>query len=135
MRVRYYLSAGWAMFRKHYRLSEGDVGIFTFDKQQGVINLTQLIKSKRPIKQETPMGTQSCYGDANVQIEDQWSPTEKPCSSDGAGVKVNKTSDEYDDVVKDDGKCRNDDDVNLCFERVFGQRSFRIVILLNFVNY
>uniref|UniRef100_A0A251UFC9 Putative DNA-binding pseudobarrel domain-containing protein n=1 Tax=Helianthus annuus TaxID=4232 RepID=A0A251UFC9_HELAN len=91
MRVRYYLSAGWAMFRKHYRLSEGDVGIFTFDKQQGVINLTQLIKSKRPIKQETPMGTQSCYGDANVQIEDQWSPTEKPCSSDGAGVKVMNT--------------------------------------------
>ncbi|KAJ0624176.1 hypothetical protein HanRHA438_Chr01g0037401 [Helianthus annuus] len=34
------------------------------------------------------MGTQSCYGDANVQIEDQWSPTEKPCSSGGAGVKV-----------------------------------------------
>ncbi|KAJ0918636.1 hypothetical protein HanRHA438_Chr05g0220251 [Helianthus annuus] len=55
-------------------------------------------------------------------------------------VPVNKTSDEYDDVVvvKDDGKCHNDDDdANLCFERVFGQRSFRYykVILLNFVNY
>ncbi|KAF5754831.1 putative transcription factor B3-Domain family [Helianthus annuus] len=128
--VVYSLSAGWAMFRKHYKLSEGDVGTFTFDKQQGVINLTQLIKSKRPIKQETPMGAQSCYGDANVQIDDQWSPTEKPCSSGGAGVKVNKTRDEYDDVVKDDGKCHNDDDANLCFERVIGHRSFGYYMLL-----
>ncbi|KAF5800947.1 hypothetical protein HanRHA438_Chr06g0251481 [Helianthus annuus] len=57
------------MFRKPYKLSEGDVGTFTLDKQEGVINLTQLVKSNRPIKQETPMGTQSCYGDANVQMK------------------------------------------------------------------
>ncbi|MFS8031688.1 hypothetical protein Hanom_Chr17g01548851 [Helianthus anomalus] len=91
------------MFRKHYRLSEGDVGIFTFDKQQG--------------------------------IEDQWSPTEKPCRSGGAGVKVNKTNDEYDDVVKDDGKCRNDDDANLCFEKGVWSEIFQNGNLLNFVNY
>ncbi|KAJ0446995.1 putative transcription factor B3-Domain family [Helianthus annuus] len=93
---KYGLSAGWAVFRKYHNLSEGDVGTFTFDKQQGVIKLTRLFKSKRPIKQETQMeevnrnnGTHSCYGygNGNVKIEDEWSPTEKPCGG-GCHVKV-----------------------------------------------
>ncbi|KAM0058815.1 putative transcription factor B3-Domain family [Helianthus debilis subsp. tardiflorus] len=85
--LKYSLSAGWAMFRNHHKFSEGDVCLFKFDKQEGIINLTLEFKSKRPIIQETPMeevkGTQSCYGDGNVKIEDQWSPAEKPCGSGG----------------------------------------------------
>ncbi|KAI7742724.1 hypothetical protein M8C21_018030 [Ambrosia artemisiifolia] len=90
--AKYCLSAGWANLRNYHKFSVGDEFRFTFDKQEGVINLTQVVKSKRTIKQETPMeevnrntGTQSCYGNGKVKIEDQCSPNEKPCSR---GVKV-----------------------------------------------
>ncbi|KAI3714254.1 hypothetical protein L1987_72851 [Smallanthus sonchifolius] len=76
-RTKYSLSKGWLMFRRHHKLSDGDVCEFMFNKKEDVLNLTRIIRTKRSSKQETPMdevngkkGRPSCGGGGvKVKIE------------------------------------------------------------------
>ncbi|KAI3812063.1 hypothetical protein L1987_16767 [Smallanthus sonchifolius] len=76
-RIKYSLSKGWLMFRRHHKLSDGDVCEFMFNKKEDVLNLTRIIKTERSSKQETPMeevnrkkGRLSCGGGGvKVKIE------------------------------------------------------------------
>ncbi|KAL8267497.1 hypothetical protein R6Q59_004841 [Mikania micrantha] len=99
--TKYSLSAGWAKFRQHHNLSDGDVCIFTFNKEEGVLNITQMSKNKQPIEQDTPM--EEMNRNRTVKIEDDWWTAEKHCGGGGGG-KV-KTEDESDsDLVVGKGK-------------------------------
>ncbi|KAK9052137.1 hypothetical protein SSX86_028765 [Deinandra increscens subsp. villosa] len=98
-RTKYSLSAGWAVFRRHHKLTDGDVCKFTFNKNEGILNLAKLVKKERPIKQETPMdevdrnrGSRSCYGGGNGKNQDDWWWVAEKRGGGGGGVKV---KDEY----------------------------------------
>ncbi|XP_076948381.1 uncharacterized protein LOC143620608 [Bidens hawaiensis] len=74
-KYKYCLTAGWSVFRKYHKLSDGDVLTFVYNKKEGVLNLTRVFKCEKPIKQEAPMGeVNTCYGGGNVKIGDEWSP-------------------------------------------------------------
>ncbi|PWA70796.1 DNA-binding pseudobarrel domain-containing protein [Artemisia annua] len=75
-RIKHSLSSGWSKFRQHCNLADDDVCFFKYDKEEGILNLTHVIKSKRSTTNAV---------DA-VRIEDECSPTDKP--SDGAKVSV-----------------------------------------------
>ncbi|GJW55910.1 DNA-binding pseudobarrel domain-containing protein [Tanacetum coccineum] len=76
VRTKHSLSAGWSKFRRHCNLSDGDICFFKYDKKEGILNLTQVLKSKRSTTNAV---------DA-AKIEDECSPTNKP--SEGAKVRV-----------------------------------------------
>ncbi|KAL8196501.1 hypothetical protein R6Q57_024796 [Mikania cordata] len=106
--TKYSLSAGWAKFRQHHNLSDGDVCIFTFNKEEGVLNITQMSKNKQPIEPDTPM--EEMNRSRTVKIEDDWWTAEKPCGGGGgrsqlkgfADVKIEDESDS--DLVVGKGK-------------------------------
>ncbi|XP_071693680.1 uncharacterized protein [Rutidosis leptorrhynchoides] len=51
-KTKHRLSSGWSIFRDYHQLSEGDVCLFKFNKKEGVLNLTQVLKSKKAIAKE-----------------------------------------------------------------------------------
>ncbi|KAK1437767.1 hypothetical protein QVD17_03565 [Tagetes erecta] len=95
-RTKYSLTRGWLKFRRYHRLSDGDVCKFTFDKKEGVIKLTQLIKTKRQVKQEPSVEevNRSCHGGENVEIKkNDWFSSVKvkvECESDAEMEIVNR---------------------------------------------
>nr|XP_043606295.1 B3 domain-containing protein REM5-like [Erigeron canadensis] len=80
-----HLSSGWLLCRKHHHISEGDICSFKFSKKEGVLYLTEVIKSKRPVNKEsstegTPKRRERQprpLGVRDVKIEDECSPIEK----------------------------------------------------------
>lgn len=94
-RTKYSLTRGWSKFHVYHRLLDGDVCEFTFNKEEGMINLTRLIKAKRPAKQEPSMEevNRSCYGGESGKIKDDWFSSVKvkvECESDAEMEVVNR---------------------------------------------
>ncbi|XP_071693681.1 uncharacterized protein [Rutidosis leptorrhynchoides] len=79
--TKHRLSSGWSKLRDYHQLSEGDICLFKFNKKEGVLNLTQVLKSKKAKKKadsveemKKNIGRPQSYGGgggANVENENE----------------------------------------------------------------
>lgn len=81
------LSSGWSLFRRYYKLSEGDICLFKFIKEEGVLSLAQVLKNNRARIQEIG-NRKETPANEGVKRKRGRPRLEKPRNGGGGGVKV-----------------------------------------------
>ncbi|XP_024994880.1 putative B3 domain-containing protein REM15 isoform X2 [Cynara cardunculus var. scolymus] len=100
---RHSLSSGWSLFRQYYNLSEGDICLFKFIKEEGVLSLAQVLKNKKAGKQENGNRKETPANMEGVKRKRGRPRVEKPGNGNGGGVKV-KSEDEAEVIKRKRGR-------------------------------
>ncbi|KAJ9549112.1 hypothetical protein OSB04_021655, partial [Centaurea solstitialis] len=100
------LSSGWSLFREYYEISDGDILLFKFIKEEGVLSLAQVLKNNRARKQENKRNS---GGNVEGVKRKRGRPfkrkrgrprLEKPLNGGGVKVKIENELGPQEEVVK-----------------------------------